>query len=321
MTLTLTPADLALSWPVLAEHLALERWKAAKRMLGIVADLQAQHEGDPVPLGLGRLTEAGLTPGEAGHARARVLPELVERGCLDHIPTRARNRPDLWSLRAPLRFWGLHFALGVAEAERSCRAQLSSVARFPGQSVAGMAEMAESGGPAARRPGLLPRETRDRRQRRATDANRPGLSRANSRPLSSSYELRNVDVETLKIVEEIKRLDQRGLGLTPAGLTRLVGLTRGELAPAAAAFVVAGLAAFGTRVPDRQVANVGDLLAEAKAKAARSRAYTTEPPAGSLQGAHPERPAPACVVCAGPLAGGHINRPEGPVCLGCQWAS
>lgn len=186
------PLLVAAHWPYVRRQLELSRRRPLAQALDLLARLQWEGGGEPVPLGRRRLAacenpQAGrpFTPGEAGaiwHALAR-----AEHGGVVVRWRGSGRRPDAWSLRGDVEHWrAMPWILGARDVGRVIRACRSSTfcavaARNPGQSVAPRREFWLSGADHLAPPGLLPVDSRDYGASRAATAQRPGTTPVDSR--------------------------------------------------------------------------------------------------------------------------------------------
>jgi hypothetical protein len=194
-------ADVLAHWPFVRRHLNFARFPVCELVLEQLVLAQSEVGGAPVTLSHGQLVAGGLSPGAAGRARM-VLRQLEDQRVVGSLAGAGR-RPKLWTIDPSLVNWRAMpwvvsgRAVEAAIRRCSCRAARVVVARLPGQSGAlsrGWGDIRLSDADHARRPGLLPVDTRDYDASRATttrpdlvarnDASEPRDYDATSRPPS-----------------------------------------------------------------------------------------------------------------------------------------
>jgi hypothetical protein len=144
----LTSLDVAIHWPLVLDHLPLDRQLSLSRGLETLAEGIVESHGQPVAMSNARLIDLGVTRGEGGRMRENL--RLAERARVVVRPYRGGGtRPDLWTFQPDLARWRLGYRVSaryVATAIAGCvdcRARMSTVARLPGGGLAESREVEE----------------------------------------------------------------------------------------------------------------------------------------------------------------------------------
>ncbi len=188
-----SPLVVVAHWPYIRRNLELSRRRPLARALDLLAMLQWEAGGEPVPLGRARMTsaEAGeilgqvVTAGVAG-AMWNALADAERRSVVVRYRGAGR-RAAAWSLRGDVEHWrGMPWTLGrrdVAGAVGACGCSTfwAVAARNPGQSVALRRQFGLSAEDHLRPPGLFPVDSRGNGPTRAATAQRPGRLPVDSR--------------------------------------------------------------------------------------------------------------------------------------------